>query len=178
MISSLADYSNSLSKSCDMKSRQLLAVTALLVYAVDGQTDGVLETCGQTKDDSARIACLEGAVTALEAQLSRPPAPVPSAPVPTGDLGAEQVPGKSKETIREQRIQAKVSALRFNGYHKLTVMLDNGQTWQQLDGDTSNLRGRIDDADDVVVDIKRSRFGGYRMLLTPPDKILRVRRLE
>lgn len=161
-----------------MKSTQLLTLAAVLLCAVTSRADGVLEACRQSEDDKARIACLEGAVAALEAQLKRPPRPVAAPPAPAGDLGAEQVPGKSKEQVREQRIQAKVSTLRFNGYNKLTVILDNGQTWQQLDGDSSNLRGRIDDADDIAVDIKRSRFGGYRMLLTPPDKTVRVRRLE
>jgi hypothetical protein len=161
-----------------VKSIKLLALTALLSTSVSGRTDGVLETCRQTEDDKARIACLEGAVTALAAQLERQPGPVTSAPVPAGDLGAEQVRGQSKEKLREQRTQAKVATLGFNGYNKLTVILDNGQTWRQLDGDTKNLRGRIDDTDEIVVDIKRSRFGGYRMLLTPPGKTVRVRRLE
>ncbi len=154
-----------------MRSNRLVILAILIFGSGAGHTEGVLETCRQADGDKARIACLEGAVAALEAQLNHQPRPA-------ADLGAEQVPGQSKESLRDQRIRAKVTTLRFNGYNKLTVILDNGQIWKQLDGDSSNLRGRIDNSDDIDVDIKRSRFGGYRMLLTPPDKTVKVRRLE
>jgi hypothetical protein len=161
-----------------MKNIALWVASAALTAATPGSAEGVLETCRATDSDKAHIACLEGAVSALQAQLDRP---TPAAPVPTtaDDLGAEQLPGEAKAKLREQqRVQAKVTSISFNGFGKLSVTLDNGQRWQQLDGDSTDLSNHLRDATDVVVDITRSRFGGYRMLITPPDKKIRVRRRE
>ena len=153
-------------------------LAAALTLTMTARAAGVVETCRKAGDEQARIACLEGAVTALEAQLNRHSEAANDKPAAANAMGAEQVTGKSKENVRAERVEAQVSSFAFNGYGKLTVTLDNGQTWQQLDGDGTNLRGRIDADDTIAVDIKRSRFGGYRMTLTPPGKTLRVRRRQ
>lgn len=161
-----------------MKTIRVLSVALLLTGAATGWAQAVVETCRAKDTDAARIACLEGAVTALQGQLDRGTLPAPALAA-ADNVGAEQLPGEAKTELRaQQRVQASVSRVSFDGFGKLTVTLDNGQRWRQLDGDSADLSHRLNDVDDVVVDITRSRFGGYRMLITPPDKKIRVRRIQ
>lgn len=112
------------------------------------------------------------------------PAPSPTAPVATRlapELGAEQVAARNAtaqtERIEETERGVFAIALVEDIYPgKLRVTLQNGQVWQQIQGDSQ----RFDlDTDDVSgVEIWKSRLGGYKLRLTDQRRTLRVSRLR
>ena len=161
--------------------RLTISSICIMLAANHGFAQSTLETCRQAGDDKARIACLEGAVSALEGQLTRQSKlpPTPAAATVAEDLGAEQVKGEARDNAKaKQRVTGTIRRHSFDGFGRVTVTLDNDQIWRQLEGDSSDLRNRIPDNEPVQVVITRSRFGGYRMVITPSGKTIRVRRQQ
>ena len=73
-------------------------------------------------------------------------------------------------------ISAKVSDFAYNPYGKVVVFLDNGQIWQQIEGDTDTalLHKTIEN----TVVISRGFFGSYGMVVNNTGPAIKVRRLK
>ncbi|MCI5045225.1 MAG: hypothetical protein MRY72_11055 [Aquisalinus sp.] len=58
-----------------------------------------------------------------------------------------------------------------------SITLDNGQVWQQVDGDRRYLR-KLRDGVQYTAIIERAALGSYRMKIEPMGQIIRVRRIK
>ncbi|MEE4210423.1 MAG: hypothetical protein V2I43_14310 [Parvularcula sp.] len=84
----------------------------------------------------------------------------------------------SKEREEEiKEISGGVESVTFDPYGMVTVTLENGQVWEQLDADSRKLSTfDADRAEDATVE--RGILGSYRMRLEPLGKSIRVRRVK
>ncbi|MDZ7629176.1 MAG: hypothetical protein U5J99_12325 [Parvularculaceae bacterium] len=140
-----------------------------------------------------RLACLEGAAKALKATRIRPETAEESAAaeaaapvIAAGDMSEEQAFGaealaSTKKAVREKdrttRLNAKVVEFRVNQLGDITAVLENGQVWRQLSGDSTIIR--LPKKDEVLtVTIKRGPLGNYMMQVNELKRSIRVRRIK
>lgn len=106
---------------------------------------------------------------------------VPTAkPVETAasGLGAEQLAARSGKRESPDRVQATVVAFDFVRRDKLRVTLDNGQVWRQTDADRPNHYRSLRRMESFEVEMWETGLGGYRMLIKPTNKMVRVQRIK
>lgn len=104
------------------------------------------------------------------------PAPRPgNAPAAEIELGAEQVDEHEEET---PAVRATVVDFRFVGYRRLLAQLDNGQVWQQIEGDRVSVQRGLRGEESFEVEMWATRLGGYRMRIVALDRTIRVERLR
>jgi hypothetical protein len=121
--------------------------------------------------DSARPAVDVGTEAASAA-------PTPGNEETLAELGAEQVSVRKGEREELVRYPATVIEFDYVRRDKLRVVLDNGQIWRQTDGDRPNHYRSLRRYDGFDVELWQTRLGGYRMLIVPTNKIVRVQRLN
>ena len=169
--------------------REGLALPLLLIAGACLAQQADVDRCRQAPSDAERIACLEAALLARdteataassEATAVKSPPPPPAAPVVTG-IGAEQVAVKEPDAEESRAEPDSVTGLRVAAYdtvhyQRLRITLENGQVWQQIQGDTQNIR--VDVERNPTVDISRSFLGGYKLRLNEMGRTIRVQRLQ
>jgi hypothetical protein len=149
--------------------------------------------CLDIEDTEARLACLEGAAkelkatrirseTAEESAAADGAAPVIAAEDMTEEeaFGAEAL-ASTKSAKREKdktsRLSSKVVEFRVNQLGDITAVLENGQVWRQLQGDSTVIR--LPNKDKVfTVTIKRGPLGNYMMKINELKRSIRVRRIK
>jgi len=94
------------------------------------------------------------------------------------ELGAEQVAVRKGEKQEAPRVTVMVVSHAEVGYQKLRVQLDNGQVWQQTDGDRVRAITKLRNTPTFAVELWETRSGGYRMHIPELNMTLRVRRLN
>ena len=90
-----------------------------------------------------------------------PPPAAPGAPPPVEPLDS---------------ISATVSDFAYNPYGRFVVFLDNGQIWQQLQGDTSEAHFSKNQKDQVT--ISRGFIGSYNLAIGDHAGIFKVKRIK
>jgi hypothetical protein len=85
-------------------------------------------------------------------------------------------PGAAEPPPEVDSITAGVSDYSFNPYGRFLLVLDNGQIWQQLEGDTD--RAHFSRAGKNTVTISRGLFGSYNLSVNDKTGIYKVRRLK
>ena len=165
----------------------LLTAMPGALKAQTGAEAGIATTsdCARRASPQEELACLRGALAAREtldwaergADPSREVAsPQPAAIAPT-QLGAEQVadlrPGRDDR--EEAPMLATVSHSQVDHLGRLTIRLNNGQTWQQAEPRAVPLR--LEDGVEQV-EISHSGFGGYRLRLPESGRRFAVRRVQ
>lgn len=172
-----------------------LAAGAALWAASAHSQDAASAECAGLADQAAEIACLRDALeasrralvdaAALKVSQAPPPAPVEPSPASAGEsrqaaLGDEQVPRPAASTSTRQAeprgFAAAITASRTDRRGLLVMQLDNGQIWRQDEG--TDLPVRIDEDEQVRVEIARSGFGGYRMSFPDLGRRIAVSRLR
>ncbi len=171
--------------------------TALAVDADDPVAD--LKDCRLLHSDDERLDCYdklvhaEVSVATPEASASNvqvPPAPHETrvedpphetqaqAPVSAEEvfgLGADEVRRTYEKTTGEsdlQELHANVTQIRTIAPKRVSVVLDNGQVWRQVD--QSNLMLREGDA----ILIKKAAFGSFILQKIGSSRIMRVNRTQ
>jgi hypothetical protein len=91
-------------------------------------------------------------------------------PPPPGSAEAAAAPPPALDSIT-----VGVTEYSFNPFGKFIVILDNGQIWQQLQGDGGEARFKRSGKNTVT--INRALFGSYSLVLNG-DKMFKVRRLK
>lgn len=91
-------------------------------------------------------------------------------PPPPGSAEAANMPPPALDSIT-----VGVTEYSFNPFGKFIVILDNGQIWQQLEGDGGAARFRRSGKNTVT--ISRALFGSYSLVLNG-DRKFKVRRLK
>jgi len=94
------------------------------------------------------------------------------------ELGVEQVTPKEKMGGKADRVLAKISSFDIVGAGSLRFQLDNGQIWRQIGDDDQNIRRRIRNAENIPVEMWKTRTGGYRMRILTIGRTVRVKRLK
>lgn len=103
------------------------------------------------------------------------PAVATASAVDPDSFGAEQVMS-SRDAGAAPVMNAAVVSSDVVGYMQLEVELDNGQVWRQAQSEKP-WDPILDDVPDTV-EIRASRFGGYRMLLVEENRSLMVERIR
>ncbi len=149
--------------------------------------------CLDIEDTEARLACLEGAAQELKATRVRretaeesaaaeaATAPVIADGASEEDLFGAEALASTKEAVREKdrttRLNSKVVEFRVNQLGDITAVLENGQVWRQLSGDSTIIR--LPNKDKVfTVTIKRGPLGNYMMKVNEIGRSIRVRRIK
>ena len=126
--------------------------------------DALLEMtqCTKVGDPIERLHCFDAAAARAQQALvpsvegfGRPPAPEPK---------VEKITATVRELLKAPRGQA-------------IFVLDNGQTWRQLDVDDV----RVTDpppGTSLKVTIERGAFGNYNLLIDGRNGLVRVRRIQ
>lgn len=143
----------------------LIAAAASAAYA-DGTSDTLKEVsrCSGITDAGERLRCYdEAAPRAKAALLPNPqefgkPAP-PSAPAEVAQLTAG------------------VRAFSKTAHGRAVFVLDNGQTWRQLDADDVVVQDP-DPGQTLNVTISRGLFGSYNLAIGGRNGVVKVRRLQ
>ena len=159
-----------------------LAFAALAAQAAGGDTP---QRCAGIGDDRSRLACYDaifGKPAASAASTAVPAAatgtaPAPATASPETDFGLTEAakqardPKKAKDDMPES-ITGTVAAVGHRPGGELTVTLENGQVWTQLEVDP---RARVAVGDTVT--IRKAALGSH-LLVTASRYATRVRRVR
>jgi hypothetical protein len=168
----------------------LAALVASPAYA-DATQDVLADMvkCADITDSAERLKCFDAAVPRAKNALTpptpqakekswldwfgfaRPPAPV-TKPEDFGKPPPEPAPGQEITEIRATVLEFG----RTRRYRALFV-LDNGQVWRQLDGDTAEVRDPPLDAV-LKVTIERGALGSYNLIIDGKNEIIKVSRIK
>lgn len=146
----------------------LFSMTAPLLFVAAAATaqDSTAEIvkCAGIADSGERLACYDAA--------ARRPAPKP-------ELGREQLPQAESPAAAAQddSATAAVTDVSLTPSGRLVLVLDNGQVWQQLDGDVVRFtpRGKLAQ---MQVTISRGLFGSYNLQFAGQNALYKVRRVK
>ena len=75
-------------------------------------------------------------------------------------------------------MSAAVVELTRAGYDRAIFVLDNGQIWRQIDGDTMEVRDSVSPSRSLQVKIERSVFGAYTLRINGRNGFVKVRRVK
>ena len=168
--------------------RRHACIAALIVLGTSpvarAQDEGQIRTasqCASLTSAEEEIACLRAALEMREARdrgettlsVSQPSEVVHSSP----NFGQEQVAPRHPDPSNNstQTLLATVVATQRDHRGRLTVRLDNGQTWQQAEASAIPLRLQAGSSE---IEITRSGFGGYRLRVPALGRRIAVRRVE
>lgn len=146
----------------------LFSITAplLLVAAMATAQDlpAAIAKCSAITGPGERLACYDA--------LAHRPAPKP-------ELGREQLPKPEVPAAAEQddSVTAGVGDVSLSPNGRLVLALDNGQVWQQLDGDIARFTPRSR-AEHMQVTISRGLFGSYNLQFAGQNALYKVRRVK
>ena len=158
--------------------------------------------CAVVADNAARLACYDALAPQLKAARAAPPetdnrawydpgrifGTSPSAQTTPEQFGAENLappapppprPGEPPPPVPPQALDsigAKVKDYAYNPLGRIVVFLENGQVWQQLEGDTDRVHFRKGEVNTVV--ISRGMLGSYNLRVNDTGLSVKVRRLK
>ncbi len=140
-----------------------------------------LEQSAQTKQTTAETGEAVTAIATRE-EGKRLAEALPSASYdeeegdPDASFGAEDLIKDDRERKKELRTIA--TSITQNKRGKYVIVLDNGQVWRQIQGDTNKLRIRrgAETGQDVI--IKKRSLGAYTLRLTTAKRSILVRRIK
>jgi len=160
--------------------------------------------CAALADDAAWLACYRAAAAPMDAALAAatasvsavplaPAPPIAPAPAPAdhapdfGIISSGQAneltapverfhPAPATAAAATDHITAHVLKVSFSSQRYFTLLLDNGQTWQQINGDDEFVVLQRP-ASEYQVTIKHGFFGSYNLTFAGVAGLFRVRRI-
>ena len=139
--------------------------------------------CSAVADERAWLDCYYAAANPVRgvlglALMSGGPPPGGTTPMPAAPL--RQQHGNVGFISRvlgapDVRVTSRMAAYNFNHGQNFTVTLENGQVWQQTDGDTATAHWRKD-ARSYLVTITGGAFGTYNLSVKGSPGLYKVRR--
>ncbi len=139
--------------------------------------DEVLERSAQAQQTESQGGKNTTSVAALPA-VTPPPAPYDAEEVdPDASFGAENLVKKDGRE-RKKELRGIAASITTTKSGKFIVVLENGQVWRQLQGDTNKLRVRRGAESGLDVIIKRRAMGAYALRLTNARISILVRRVK
>lgn len=185
-----------------------IAFTINLSQATAQQEDSAINAsllaCKEIADPMQRLACMDAATDAManavieqkanrvaqeekardQFGLAEKPTkeqePVQVVQETEDEFGSEAVPEtkKKREERKLKSITARITDIRANPYGSVTLTLENGQVWRQLDSDGKRLNIRKSNDKTYTAEVKRGAVGGYRLKVVELRKTVRVRRIK
>lgn len=153
--------------------------------AASSRADAAMDAliaCLNIADAEERLSCLESAALSIKAargEIEMAPArdkmiadekardDEAFAPAPYTHLDGKK---------NDKQLDAGVTNIRVGALKSITVSLDNGQIWRQLDGDRTKIGARKISGIRTVT-IRKGAVGGYWMTLNEIDQQIRVKRI-
>ncbi len=171
-------------------------LTALAIYcsmgaAAQAENLDAIKACARISSESARLACYDSAVVALDAALAgeiaarkketetrlleeTKLADAKAAQAKLDSFGASNLPVERQPAVQvdiPKNLIAKIDVVSYDPYKNLVALLDNGQTWIQTETLTMPTV-KIGDQ----VKIERGMLGSYRMTITRTKRTFPVKR--
>jgi hypothetical protein len=152
-----------------------------LVSSARADEPGGPHECAAIENASARLACYDRwftpPVTPAEAPEDDDGTAVAgpaSSPADQFGLTRAQIEAREPEHHEQRldRIEARVTGIRYPSTGERIITLDNGQVWRQTE---ATVRGPVREGD--LVTIRRGALGSFK-LVTPGGASLGVRRIE
>ena len=150
--------------------------------------------CADIAAATDRLKCFDAAVPGAQTALAAPePAPMQTAETEESgggvlswfgfrrpvtkpkDFGLPATPVASAHELTS--LTAGVLELAKNGYGRSIFVLDNGQVWKQIDGDTTEL-GDQRKGETMKVTIELALISGYNLTIEGRNGIVKVRRVK
>jgi hypothetical protein len=159
--------------------------TSLAQLAVGAQANTAVENCARLRTPSEEIACLRKALQqdqpAAAPDTSASAAEAPAARATDYDsFGAEQLADARDRAERgeddPEGFNATVTRARVDLRGRWLLELDNNQLWLETEHGLTPLR--LDESRNYTVELRRSRFGGYRMRIVEMDRRITVKRVR
>ena len=136
----------------------ILLAASVPVFAND---DAPETTCGEIKDDKARLACYDKSLATKNEQVTGHKDKAPQ------EFGLER-----QKEYEQDKISAHVKSIKKNPYGLAKITLDNGQVWKQLDG--GNIRLKTGDE----VTINRGALGSFNLRKAGYNRLFKVKRIK
>lgn len=164
---------------------------ALADPARDALSD--LVKCGDIAGAVERLKCVDDAMPGARSVLSTPAPRAEAAPTQTEsgggvlswfglsrpatseDFGKPPVPVASANEVTS--INAKLTEFAKNAHGRGIFLLDNGQTWKQVEGDTTEMPD-LETGKPLGVTIEVGLAGGYDLTVEGHTRMVKVRRLR
>lgn len=166
----------------------LIAVVATVYFAgaaraeapADAAADALI-ACLDIGADGERLSCLEAATEEIKAlRDARDIADAGEEAAPGALFGAEQLASTQRarrEEAQEARLDAGVVEISVGPLKNVTIVLDNGQVWRQLESDRAVIRPHKGGGA-LTVTVKKGAVGGYWMTINEIGRRIRVKRLK
>lgn len=139
----------------------LLAQTAL------GANDALMQ-CRQIEAIEKRVACYDDIVDSRAPKSAG--TPDAQSLFGTNDAEAKRIVEETLEIEQIDQIDARVTAVQKSAARKLTVTLDNGQVWRQLDSKSLGLES----GEEVI--IRKASLGSFLLEKKSGSRSIRVKR--
>lgn len=148
------------------------ALLSCLPLAAFGAEPAEIDRCRTIADPAARLACFDRASAA-------PPASAPAAVAPAAQPVEPKVEDFGKPPPPPPQVSKVTAGLREfarTARGSAIFVLDNGQTWRQVEGDTTVVREPAGNGTQVT--IERGIFDSYNLSLSGWNGMVKVRRLQ
>ncbi len=144
-------------------------IQGLLAASAHADAPSEIAKCTAIADPAERLKCYDAAAGAQEFGLPRPREPVTK----TQDFGKPPPPLRAEEITQ---ISATLLEFARTARGRALFVLDNGQTWRQLDADGTEVREPLPDK--AKVTNERGLLGSYNLTIEGRNALIKVRRLE
>ena len=153
----------------------LLSVQACFIQALYAAAPGAdappeFARCAAMGNAAERLKCYDAAADRLGFGLPPPPRD----PVSRSEDYGKPPPPRASEV---KEITATVVEFSKTPRGRAVFVLDNGQTWRQLDADTTEVR-EADSGRPMRVSIETGVFGSYNLVIEGRAGSVKVRRLK
>lgn len=173
-----------------MRRRFAALIVAVAVFPFAGSAEArapadeaadALIACLDIGGDGERLSCLEAATAQIKAlRETRDIADAEDEAAPGDLFGAEQLASTQRarrEEAQETRLEAGVVEITVGPLKNVTIVLDNGQVWRQLESDRAVIRPHKGDSK-LTVSVKKGAVGGYWMTINEISRRIRVKRIK
>ena len=147
-----------------------ILITLLFLTQPALAADQALTQCRQIVNVEERVACYDAIIDSRSEKPAPDAIPDAQSLFGTNDADAKRIVETSLDIEQIDEIEAVVTDVRKSATRKLTVTLDNGQTWRQLD----NQPMRLQTGETVIV--RKASLGSFLMEKQSGGRSIRVKR--
>jgi hypothetical protein len=154
-----------------------LLAAAVMTMAADAapSLEVSIGQCAAKTNAAERLACYDGIAQRLAAPTAGSVAPAVQT---EAQFGAETLDEGSQPAISQpqplKEIHSTIAKLTFSILRRAVVTLDNGQVWRQIEGDSTQFRGK----EGEKVTVKRAIFSSYSLVLEDRNQMIKVQRIR
>lgn len=140
-----------------------LALLPCMAFPALSADPAEIERCRTIADSAQRLACFDRAAIV----------PAQSAPPPRAEDFGKPAPRQAEVA----QVSAGLREFARTAQGRAVFVLDNGQTWRQVDGDTSRVHEPAP-GEAVQVTVERGIFDTFNLSMSGRNGMVKVRRLQ